>query len=73
VGEKPQGIRYDGITLWCVLQVTESQIEKALGDIGLQPGGSWLEHLRRAWVHNSEEIELDNLAAPRYHQTRPQA
>ncbi len=56
-----------------LLQVTESQIEKALGEIGLQLGGSWLEHLRRAWVDNSEEIELDNLAAPRYHRTRPQA
>ncbi len=56
-----------------LLQVTESQIEKALGEIGLQLGGSWLEQLRRAWVDNSEEIELDNLAAPRYHRTRPQA
>jgi len=47
-----------------LLQVTESQIEKALREVGLQLGGAWRDRLHRAWVHNSEEIELDNLAAP---------
>ena len=59
-----------------LLQVTESQIEKVLHEIGLQLGGSWLEVLRRGWVHNSEEIELENLAAPpapHYNHTPPQS
>jgi len=47
-----------------LLQVTEMQIEKALVEVGIQLGGSWLERLCRGWVHDSEEIELDNLAAP---------
>ncbi len=47
-----------------LLQVTERQIEKALEDVGVQLGGSWLERLRRGWVNDSEEIELDNLAEP---------
>ena len=47
-----------------LLQVTESQIEKALAEVGIQPGGGWLERLRRAWVREREEVELDNLASP---------
>lgn len=47
-----------------LLQVTERQIEKALVNIGLQLGDGWVERLRRSWVHNTEEIERDNLAAP---------
>ena len=74
MGVKMVTVEDDTINIsYDLLQVTESQIEKALGEIGLQLGGSWLEQLRRAWVHDSEEIELDNLAAPRYHRTRPQA
>ena len=56
-GEKVH-ITYD------LLQVTEIKIEKALVEVGLQLGGGWLERLGRSWVHDSEEIELDNLAAP---------
>ncbi len=47
-----------------LLQVTESQIEKALMEVGVRLGEGWLERLRRAWVHDGEESELDNLAAP---------
>ncbi|HEB62977.1 MAG TPA: YHS domain-containing protein [Gammaproteobacteria bacterium] len=47
-----------------LLQVTEMQIEKALVEVGLQLGGGWLQRLCRGWVHNSEEIEQDNRAAP---------
>ncbi len=57
-----------------LLQVTESQIEKALAEVGIKLGGGWLERLRRGWADNSEEIELDNLAAPpapRYQRTSP--
>lgn len=46
-----------------LFQVTESQIEKALAEVGIQFGGGWLERLRRAWVHEREETELDNLAS----------
>ena len=47
-----------------LMQVTEMQIEKTLVEVGVQLGGGWLELLCRAWVHNSEETELDSLAAP---------
>jgi len=47
-----------------LLQVTENQIEKALMEVGVQLGEGWLERLRRAWVHDGEESELDNLATP---------
>jgi len=47
-----------------LLQVTEIQIEKALVEVGIKLGGGWLQRLCRGWVHDSEEIELDNLAAP---------
>ncbi len=56
-----------------LLQVTESQIEKALVEAGLQLGGDWLERLRRGWAHSSEEVELDNLSTPRYHHSPPLA
>jgi len=45
-------------------QVTEGQIEEALAEVGAKLGGGWLDRLRRSWVHESEETELDNLAAP---------
>lgn len=57
-----------------LLQVTESQIEKALIEVGVRLGGDWLERLRRGWVHGREEIELDNLSAPpapSYHRPPP--
>ncbi len=47
-----------------LLQVTEEQIENALVDVGVQLGSGWVDRFRRGWVHDSEEIELDNLAAP---------
>lgn len=46
-----------------LLQVTEAQIEEALTEAGLQLDDSWRERLRRAWVHDTEEIELKNLSA----------
>ena len=47
-----------------LLQVKEIHIEKALAEIGLQLGNGWLERLRRSWLNDCEEVELDNLAAP---------
>ncbi|MCF6236364.1 MAG: hypothetical protein L3J70_08365 [Gammaproteobacteria bacterium] len=48
--------------IYDLLQVTELQIEKVLVDVGVELGSGWLERLCRAWVHNSEENELENLA-----------
>ncbi|HEC20481.1 MAG TPA: YHS domain-containing protein [Gammaproteobacteria bacterium] len=45
-------------------QVTEGRIEEVLAEVGTKLGGGWLDRLRRGWVHESEETELDNLAAP---------
>jgi YHS domain-containing protein len=47
-----------------LLQITEMQIEQALQEAGAKLGGNWLHKLNRAWIHYSEETELDNLAAP---------
>ncbi|MCF6211816.1 MAG: hypothetical protein L3J88_05035 [Gammaproteobacteria bacterium] len=52
------GVTYD------LLQITEEQIEKTLAEVGAKLGRGWLARLRRSWVHDSEEVELDNLAAP---------
>jgi len=46
-----------------LLQVTEAQIEEALTEAGLQLDDSWRERVRRAWVHDTEEIERKNLTA----------
>lgn len=47
-----------------LLQVTEKQIEKTLFEVGMTLGDDWLERIRRGWIHDSEDNELDNLAAP---------
>jgi hypothetical protein len=39
--------------------------------MGVLFGNDWVEHLRRAWVHNSEDNELANLAAPIHYYNRP--
>jgi len=46
-----------------LLQVKETQIERVLMEVGVELGGSWLERLRRGWVDDSEETELENLEA----------
>lgn len=56
--ERKVGVTYD------LLQVTEEQIEKTLTEVGAKLGAGWMERLRRSWVLDSEETELDNLAAP---------
>jgi len=47
-----------------LLEVTEKQIEEVLLEVGLVLGDGWLANFRRGWIHDSEENELDNLAAP---------
>ncbi len=59
-GKKLQ-ITYD------LLQATEIQIEKTLDKIGVQLGRGWLERLRRGWVNDSEEVELENLTTTSKH------
>ncbi len=54
-----------------LLQVSRRQIENKLAEIGIKIGHNWLERLKRAWVYDSEENELDNLAAPIHYYHRP--
>jgi len=49
-------IRYD------LLQASLQQIEDRLVQIGIQLGGGWAERLRRALIHESEELQIDSLA-----------
>jgi len=48
-------IRYD------LLQASLQQIEDRLVQIGIQLGGGWAERLRRALIHESEELQIDSL------------
>ena len=68
--QKLMGIQHiviDGYKLqlkYDLLQVTEVQIEQSLSEIGVQLGEDWFDRLRRAWVHELENNELDNLSTP---------
>ena len=46
-----------------LLQVTEQRIEERLNHTDAKLGSGWLERLGRAWIHYSEDTELDNMAA----------
>jgi YHS domain-containing protein len=46
-----------------LLQVTESQIEKTITDVGVTLGNDMMEKIRRAFVHSMEEIEVESLEA----------
>jgi len=48
-------IKYD------LLQASLQQIEDRLVQIGIQLGGGWAERLRRALIHESEELQIDSL------------
>ncbi len=72
MGIKDVSIDDDKISVsYDLLQVTRQQIENRLAEIGIKLGSDWMERLRRAWVHDSEENELDNLAAPIHYYHRP--
>jgi len=65
MGIKEVSVESDKVHItYDLLQVKEMQIEKALIEIGIQLGSGWLERLCRSWVHDCEEVELNNLAAP---------
>ncbi len=46
-----------------LLQVTESQIEKNITDADIVLGDDVMEKIRRAFVHFTEEIEVESLEA----------
>ncbi len=72
MGIKDVSIDDDKISIsYDLLQVTRQQIENRLAEIGIKLGSDWMERLRRAWVQDSEENELDNLAAPIHYYHRP--
>lgn len=47
-----------------LLQLTLRQIEASLSKNGVQLNNGWWQRIRRGWLHNTEENELDNLAMP---------
>jgi YHS domain-containing protein len=47
-----------------LLQLTLRQVESSLNKIETQLDNGWLQRIQRAWIHNTEENELDNLAMP---------
>lgn len=46
-----------------LLQVTESQIEETITDVGIALGSDVMEKIRRAFVHYMEETEVGSLEA----------
>ena len=52
-------IRYD------LLQLNLSQLEAVLVKMEIELDKGWWHKLTRAWINNSEQNELGNLAAPR--------
>lgn len=51
-----------------LLEATAQQIEYRLTEIGVQLGKGWAEHLRRAFVHESEELQIDSMeVTPPHH------
>jgi len=51
-----------------LLQVTLKQLEEKLVEIGVQLGGGWAERLRRAFLQESEELQIESLeATPSHH------
>jgi len=54
-----------------LLQVSLEDLEGILVGIGARLGGSWVESLRRAWIHESEETEIGAREAAPEHRYRP--
>jgi YHS domain-containing protein len=51
-------VRYD------LLQLNLAQLEAILAKSDITLARGWWQRLRRVWINNSEQNELDNLAAP---------
>lgn len=54
-----------------LLQVSLEELEAILVGIGARLGGNWVESLRRAWIHESEETEIGAREATPEHRYRP--
>jgi len=54
-----------------LLQVSLEDLEGILVGIGARLGGSWVESLRRAWIHEIEETEIGAREAAPEHRYRP--
>ncbi|ALP53748.1 hypothetical protein Tel_11710 [Candidatus Tenderia electrophaga] len=51
-----------------LLQVSLEELEQALTEAGTRLGGDWVERLRRALIHESEETEIEaREATPPHH------
>lgn len=51
------------IIVYDLLQATESQIEKKITDAGIVLGDDMMGKIRRAFVHFTEEVEIESLEA----------
>ena len=49
-----------------LLEVTAKQIENKIGQMGEHIKDNWVEHLKLAFVHYTEETEIDNLEQDTY-------
>lgn len=54
-----------------LLQVSLEELEKALTEAGVRLGGHWAESLRRALLHESEEVEIEAREVTRPHHYLP--
>ena len=62
MGIKSVQINGDEIEItYDLLQATAEQIETKMEEIGVQLGEGWSQHLRRAFVHYEEELEVGSL------------
>lgn len=57
--------------IYNLLQVSLEELERALVETGVRLGGEWVECLRRALIHGSEDVEIDAHEVTPPHHYRP--
>ncbi len=68
MGIKDLKVSQDTIEItYDLLQVTLKQLEEKLVEIGIQLGGGWSERLRRAFLQESEELQIESLEVTSSH------
>ncbi len=68
MGIKDLTVSQDTIEItYDLLQATLQQIEDKLVEIGVQLGSGWAERLRRAFLQESEELQIESLEATTSH------
>lgn len=68
MGIKGLAVEADTIEItYDLLQATLKQIEDKLVEIGIQLGSGWGERLRRAFLQESEELQIESLEATSSH------